>query len=396
MNRTARIILATGVALSVAVPAFADVAAAAPTETTTTDTTITVRAGDSLAGLAWRHGVSLSALLRANSMELTSMLHPGDTLVIPAGASSASFTATTAGSATPAAAAKPSVGRSDYVVVAGDALSLIAWRHGVRLGDLLEANGLSTTSLIVPGQRLQIPPATRSIPSQPTTSSPAPVSPAAAPTPAAGTSSAGFEYVVESGDSLSQIAWRHGVSLGELLAANDIAATSLILPGQRLRIPSAVRPVATPSAAASSQTPAAPSSTTQSSPTTASASSLDTLLSYLTAQVGAPYKFFSAGPATFDCSGLVVAAFRQVGISVPHQSRALAKLGSAVDWRSGSISAGDLVFTSATDDPDMITHVGIALDSQRWIHAVGHGKTVTIGSLPSDSKIMAVQRIALP
>ena len=120
------------------------------------------------------------------------------------------------------------------------------------------------------------------------------------------------------------------------------------------------------------------------------------MLSYLTAQVGAPYKFFSAGPKAFDCSGLVVAAFRQVGVSVPHQSRALAKLGTSIDWRRGSISAGDLVFTSATNDPDMITHVGIALDSRRWIHAVGHGKTVTIGSLPSDSKIMAVQRIALP
>lgn len=386
MNRTARVILATGVALSVAVPAFAGVAAAAPTETTTTETTITVRAGDSLAGLAWRHDVSLSALLRANSLELTSMLHPGDTLVLPAGATIAP---PAAGSATPAAAASPSAGGSDYVVEAGDALSLIASRHGVRLGALLQANGLSITSLIVPGQRLQIPPATQS-----PTSSPTPVSPPVAPAPAAGgATSAGFEYVVESGDALSLIAWRHGVSLAELLAANDISAASLILPGQRLRIPSAVRPVATPAAAAPSQAPATPSSTTQS---TASSSSLDTLLSYLNAQVGAPYKFFSAGPTTFDCSGLVVAAFRQVGISLPHQSRALAKLGSAVDWRSGSISAGDLVFTSATDDPDMITHVGIALDSQRWIHAVGHGKTVTIGSLPSDSKIMAVQRIALP
>ena len=91
MNRTARVILAAGVALSVAIPAFPDVAAAAPAATTTTETTITVRDGDSLAGLAWRHGVSLSALLRANSMELTSMIHPGDTIVIPAGASTRSI-----------------------------------------------------------------------------------------------------------------------------------------------------------------------------------------------------------------------------------------------------------------------------------------------------------------
>ncbi len=379
MNRTARVILAAGVALSVAIPAFPDVAAAAPAATTTTETTITVRDGDSLAGLAWRHGVSLSALLRANSMELTSMIHPGDTIVIPAGASTRSIgrstTASTAASTT-RSAPTASTGGSDYVVEAGDALSLIAWRNGVSLRALLDENDLSITSLILPGQRLRLPSATRSTPSQPTTSSAAPAS--------AGTTTSGFDYTVKAGDALSLIAWRNGVSLAALLAANDISATSLIMPGQRLRVPSAIRPIAAPSAGASS------------GPARATSSSLDTLLSYLTAQVGAPYKFFSAGPKTFDCSGLVVAAFRQVGLSVPHQSRALAKLGTAVDWRSGSISAGDLVFTSATNDPGMITHVGIALDSRRWIHAVGHGKTVTIGSLPSDSKIMAVQRIALP
>ena len=120
------------------------------------------------------------------------------------------------------------------------------------------------------------------------------------------------------------------------------------------------------------------------------------LLSYATAQVGVPYQFFSAGPDTFDCSGLVVAAFRQIGMSVPHQSRALAKLGSPVDWRAEPIAAGDLVFTSAVGDPAQITHVGIALDSRRWVHAVGFGRTVSIHSLPAPDRIMAVQRIALP
>ncbi len=315
MNRTARIILASSVALAVVVPGFADVAAAAPAErtVTTSETTVTVRSGDSLAGLAWRHGVALSALLRANSLELTSVIHPGDTLVIPAGATTASNGAP----ATPSTPSTPTSGEatggSEYIVRAGDALSLIAWRNGVRLSALLEANSLSITSLIIPGQRLQLPAATRPV-------------------------------------------------------------------------------IPTPPIAAATPTPA-------SSPTNSSASgnssSLQKLLSYATDQVGAPYKFFSAGPDTFDCSGLVVAAFRQVGMRVPHQSRALARMGTAIDWRTSAITAGDLVFTSATNDPDMITHVGIALDSRRWVHAVGFGRTVTIGSLPSDDRIMAVQRIAI-
>jgi LysM repeat protein len=334
MNRTARIILATGVALTVTLPIFGGgVASAAPTSgsgstsTTTVDTTITVRSGDSLAGVAWRHGVRLSALLRANSLQITSVIHPGDTLVIPAGAT------------------------------------------------------MPTGAL----------PSTRS--ARPTTTSTAPTASASGTGPTS-------DYVVRSGDALASIAWRHGVSLGALVKANSIEVTNVILPGQTLRIPPATRPipttVAAPAAPAATSSPAPAGVTPPPATTAARGNSLQTLLSYATAQVGVPYKFFSAGPDTFDCSGLVVAAFRQIGMSVPHQSRALARLGSAVNWRNQSISAGDLVFTSAVGDPNLITHVGIALDSRRWVHAVGFGRTVSIGTLPSADRIMAVQRIALP
>ena len=331
MNRTARIILATGVALTVLLPLFGGVASAAPAGTATTDTTttaettITVRDGDSLAGLAWRHGVRLSELLRINSLQLTSVIHPSDTLVIPAGARVSPTPPARPATVVSTAPTAATTAGTDYVVVSGDALASIAWRNGVTLGALLRANSLEATSLIMPGRRLQIPPATRPIPT-------------------------------------------------------GIASTA---------------PTAASNGAAATPTPAtAPAPTTTAPASTGS--SLDTLLSYATAQVGVPYQFFSAGPDTFDCSGLVVAAFRQIGMSVPHQSRALAKLGSPVDWRTEPIAAGDLVFTSAVGDPAQITHVGIALDSRRWVHAVGFGRTVSIGSLPTPDRIMAVQRIALP
>jgi cell wall-associated NlpC family hydrolase len=221
-------------------------------------------------------------------------------------------------------------------------------------------------------------------------------------TTTAATTPAGTGYVVVAGDALASIAWRNGVTLAALLRANSLEATSLIMPGRRLQIPPATRPIPTGivrSAPATTGAAAIPVSTARPTPSaapTSTGNSLDTLLSYATAQVGVPYQFFSAGPDTFDCSGLVVAAFRQIGMSVPHQSRALAKLGSPVDWRAESIAAGDLVFTSAVGDPAQITHVGIALDSRRWVHAVGFGRTVSIGSLPTPDRIMAVQRLALP
>ena len=335
MTRTKRLILATGLALSLAVPmggVVAHAAPAAPASPTTAPTTITVREGDSLAGIAWRHRVRLSALLQANSLTITSVIHPGDTLVIPAGATIPTGASTPS---RPAAAPTPSTGANvagtTYQVVAGDALVLIAWRHGVRLSALLAANGLSITSVILPGQTLSIPPATLSIP---------PTTPSAPPTRGAATASA----------------------------------------------PAATTPP--PPAAPAAPVPLA-------SPPAATASAVETVTSFARAQVGVPYRFFSAGPDAYDCSGLVVAAFRQVGVAMPHQSRALARRGTAVDWRSESIVAGDLVFTSAFNDPDRITHVGIALDSRRWVHAVGPGRTVIIGSLPSSERIMEVRRIPL-
>jgi len=309
MTRTRRALLGAGIALSISIGGVAGSVAAAPpsASTTSSETTYVVRDGDALAGIAYRHGIRLSTLLRANSLHLESVIHPGDTLVIPAGAT---------------------------------------------------------------------PPSTRSTPARSTVST------------ASGSTTT---YVVQRGDALAGIAWKHGVRLRSLLAENGLSSTSLILPGQQLRIP----PGTVPAPAATTDTTArrTPAATTGAQAAPEASDSLGTVLSYLTAQIGAPYKFFSAGPEAFDCSGLVVAAFRQVGVSLPHQSRALAKMGTSIDWRSETIQPGDLVFTSAFDDPERITHVGVALDARRWIHAVGYGRTVSIGSMPATSKIMAVQRI---
>jgi LysM repeat protein len=95
-----------------------------------------------------------------------------------------------------------------YVVRPGDSLFAIANRFDVSVATLVSSNGLSLDSVIVPGQRLTVPGA-----STPT------------PTP---TASGASTYTVRSGDWLSRIASRHGVSLEALLAANGLRPTSLI------------------------------------------------------------------------------------------------------------------------------------------------------------------------
>lgn len=84
------------------------------------------------------------------------------------------------------------------------------------------------------------------------------------------------------------------------------------------------------------------------------------VVGFALAQVGKGYRFGSVGPERFDCSGLVAAAYRRVGISLPHQTGALAGIGRPVG--RGELRPGDLVFPSAS-------HVGIYIGGGRIVHA---------------------------
>jgi cell wall-associated NlpC family hydrolase len=294
---------------------------------------------------------------------------------------------------TPSTAPSPSAsaaGGASYTIAAGDSLSRIANRFGVRLSALLDANAMTATSLILPGMRITLP-AGATAPAQATT----PAANAVTPTPAGSPTAAG-SYTIAAGDSLSRIANRFGVRLSALLDANHLAAGSLILPGQRLTLPAgAVVPVATPGPATTPSAAASPdpARSRSSSPTSIGASGnarIDSVLAYALAQQGKPYRFFSAGPDSFDCSGLTLAAFAAIGVSLPHQSAQQALLGSPVDTTTESIRPGDLVFLS-THGEGVINHVGIAVTSTTYVHAPRTGETVRVNAIPAS--VVAVRRI---
>ncbi len=116
-----------------------------------------VRSGDTLSGIAARHGVKLSSLLSSNGLNLRSVIYPGQKIKLGAGA------AAPVRVAAPAAPAKvrtvaPAPARSgSYTIKSGDTLSGIAARHGVKLSAVLSANRLTMSSVIYPGQKLAIP-----------------------------------------------------------------------------------------------------------------------------------------------------------------------------------------------------------------------------------------------
>lgn len=93
--------------------------------------------------------------------------------------------------------------------------------------------------------------------------------------------------------------------------------------------------------------------------------------------VGAPYVWGTAGPDTFDCSGLTSWAYAQAGVYLPHSSAAQASSGAVV----GSLSEaqpGDLLFFYSP-----ISHVAIYVGGGTMIHArhPGPGGEVQYGSV---------------
>jgi cell wall-associated NlpC family hydrolase len=113
-------------------------------------------------------------------------------------------------------------------------------------------------------------------------------------------------------------------------------------------------------------TTAAPTTTTVAVPAPAS---VQPAIAAAQATIGAPYAYGATGPSSFDCSGLMVYAFGQAGITLPRTSFAQYEIGTEVGLTE--IQAGDLVFFD-TDGPGA-SHVGIALGPEAAISATTHG-----------------------
>lgn len=92
-------------------------------------------------------------------------------------------------------------------------------------------------------------------------------------------------------------------------------------------------------------------------------------------KLGAPYRWGASGPDAFDCSGFTMWVYAQVGVSLPHSSRAQYGCGERVS--RANLRPGDLVFFGRS----RIHHVGIYIGGNRYVHAPHTGDVVRISSL---------------
>ncbi|WP_053750869.1 C40 family peptidase [Streptomyces sp. MMG1533] len=127
---------------------------------------------------------------------------------------------------------------------------------------------------------------------------------------------------------------------------------------------------------------AAPGSATSQAPNSRAAAAV----SYAYAKLGSPYVWGATGPDAFDCSGLIQAAYRSAGISVPRTTYAQIDAGQRVSRTE--LLPGDLVFFYSA-----ISHVGIYVGNGQMVHAPNPSAPVRVAPI-SEMPFAGATRVA--
>jgi cell wall-associated NlpC family hydrolase len=101
-------------------------------------------------------------------------------------------------------------------------------------------------------------------------------------------------------------------------------------------------------------------------------------------RLGYPYIWGAAGPTSFDCSGLVMWAYQQVGIALPHFT--VSQYNSGVHVSRNDLEPGDLVFFFPN-----ISHVGMYIGNGMMIDAPNFGEDVKVQPIYWNAFVGAVR-----
>ena len=176
-----------------------------------------VRADETLLGIALRHDTTVRAIVRANDLSDPDRLRVGQRLTIPAPSGG--------GSGSPSGSGSDANGRElrgqRHQVRPGETLYGIARRYGIRASDLARWNGIVDGNLYATARLVLYDPG---------------------PLPGVEATSGTQTHVVKSGENLSVIALRYGVSTRSIVEANGLRSANRIRVGQRLTIPGSTGP----------------------------------------------------------------------------------------------------------------------------------------------------------
>ncbi len=103
------------------------------------------------------------------------------------------------------------------------------------------------------------------------------------------------------------------------------------------------------------------------------------LQSLIEQELGKPYKWGGTGPDGYDCSGLVYALYKKLGITLPRTSRGQAGAGTYVEKKD--LAYGDIVLFAR--DGNNINHAGIYVGNGEFVHSPQSGDVVKVSPLTS-------------
>ena len=98
------------------------------------------------------------------------------------------------------------------------------------------------------------------------------------------------------------------------------------------------------------------------------------------------YRRGASGPKYFDCSGLMIYAFKKIGVKLPHSSRAMSKKGKKVAKKN--LKPGDLVFFYSP-----VHHVALYIGGGKIVHARNTRDDLQISSLKKYGHYHSARRV---
>lgn len=169
--------------------------------------THTVQAGESLTSVAKRYNMSIQDLAALNGLSVTDGILINQKLKVSA-------TPAKSGSSTDSS---NSAIASTYKVQSGDTLIDIAKKLGVSSADIANLNRFNANSRLIAGQTIKVPATDTQVERKLNNQS--------------------VKYTVQSGDSLTSVANKYGISIDELATANNLSRTAGLIRGKTITIP---------------------------------------------------------------------------------------------------------------------------------------------------------------
>jgi len=168
-----------------------------------------IKKGESLGRIAAKYGVSVQSIQTKNNIKNANRIHVGQVLLIPSAGEAKTLVSTNGGTTkkTPSSKSKPKTRTITHTIKKGENLNLIAKKYGVSVSDIKRWNKITNANKIYAGQKLKI----------------------------YTNKATWITYTVKSGDNLSKIAKKYGVTVSDLKKWNNLKSTKIYV-GQKLKI----------------------------------------------------------------------------------------------------------------------------------------------------------------